>query len=98
MLRPMVVVAWVATGAAILELCAREVARRSIVARLTNYTPGTFALLLVVALVVVVLTWTPAAGHWRRGERTALLFSALFAVGLAFQLQLGARLQSDGFY
>jgi hypothetical protein len=74
------------------------VARRSILARLTSYTPGTFALLLVVALVVVVLTRSPTTDHWKRGERTALLFAVLFAVGLAFQLQLGARLQSDGFY
>jgi hypothetical protein len=73
------------------------VARRSIVARLTNDTPGTFALVLVVAFVVVVLTRIRTTA-WKRGEPTALLFSALFAVGLAFQLQLGARLQSDGFY
>jgi len=74
------------------------VARRSIAARLTTYTPGPFALLLVVAFVVVVLTRSRRAEAWKRGERTVLLFSALFAVGLAFQLQLGARLQSDGFY
>lgn len=30
--------------------------------------------------------------------RSALLFAALFAVGLAAQISLGARLQSDGFY
>ena len=67
-------------------------------ARLTNYTPGTFALVLVVAFVVVVLTQIRTGGSWKRREPAALLFSALFAVGLAFQLQLGARLQSDGFY
>lgn len=67
-------------------------------ARLTNYTPGTFALVLVVAFVVVVLTRIRTGDSWKRREPAALLFSALFAVGLAFQLQLGARLQSDGFY
>jgi hypothetical protein len=74
------------------------VARRSIVARLTNYTPGIFALVLVVAFVVVVLTRIRTGDSGKRREPAALLFAALFAVGLAFQLQLGARLQSDGFY
>jgi hypothetical protein len=74
------------------------VARRSIVARFTGHTPGPFALVLVVAFVVVALTHGRHSSHWRRGERTALLLSAMFAVGLAFQLELGARLQSDGFY
>ena len=73
-------------------------ARRSIVGRLTQHTPGTFALLLVVALVVAALIHARHSSHWKRGERTALIFAAVFAVGLAFQLQLGARLQSDGFY
>jgi hypothetical protein len=36
------------------------------------------------------------AGRPRR--RAALVFAWLFAIGLACQLQLGARLQSDGFY
>ena len=91
-------IAWIATAAAILELCAREVARRSIVAWLTHHTPGPFALLLVVALIAIALAQARDSSLWRRGERTALIFSAVFAVGLAFQLQLGARLQSDGFY
>jgi hypothetical protein len=68
------------------------------VATLTHHVPGAFALLLVVALVAVALASGRQAGHWRRGERTALFFATLFAIGLAFQLQLGARLQSDGFY
>ncbi len=34
----------------------------------------------------------------RRKSRVALVLAALFTVGLALQLQLGARLQSDGFY
>jgi len=68
------------------------------VARLTNYTPGAFALILVVAFVAVVLTRIRTGGSWKQWEPAALLFSTLFAVGLAFQLQLGARLQSDGFY
>jgi hypothetical protein len=34
----------------------------------------------------------------RRKSRAGLVLAALFTVGLALQLQLGARLQSDGFY
>ena len=49
----------------------------------------------------------PASACWRRRspssrrpDRRAAPFvlAALFAIGLALQLQLGARLQSDGFY
>ena len=90
--------AWLATGATILELCAREVARRSLVERLTGYTAGGGVLVAIVGLVIVVLARTPGASNRARRERTALFFSLLFAVGLACQLELGARLQSDGFY
>ncbi len=79
-------------------MCAREVARRSIVDRVTGYKPGASALLLVLALVTVVVARTAGVHGGARRDRTALVFAALFAVGLACQLQLGARLQSDGFY
>jgi hypothetical protein len=39
-----------------------------------------------------------ASARAMRGRRTALVLSMLFAVGVAAQLHLGARLQSDGFY
>lgn len=86
-------------GAAILELSAREVARRSLAARLTSFTPGILSLLVVCAIA----GWALAAARSRRDVRSAparapLLLATLFAVGLALQLQLGARLQSDGFY
>ena len=81
--------AWVAIVLAIAELCAREIARRSLAAHLIGFAPGALALVLVVGAV----SWIAA-----RLRRPALLFAALFAAGLAAQLQLGARLQSDGFY
>jgi hypothetical protein len=79
-------------------LSAREVARRSIVERLTGYTPGGWTLLLVLAIVGLVLTRPAAPRPGAPDRRPALLFGALLALGLAFQVQLGARLQSDGFY
>jgi len=91
-------IAWIATWAAILELCAREVARRSIVEQLTGHTPGGWALVLILAIVAGALTRPAAPDAQAQRRRPALLLAALLALGLAFQLQLGARLQSDGFY
>jgi len=85
----LLVSAWTAIVCAIAELCAREVARRSLVGQLTGFSPGALSLLLVIAAGL----WGAVA--FRRGS---LLFATLFAVGLAAQIQLGARLQSDGFY
>jgi hypothetical protein len=90
--------AWVLTTAAIVELCAREVARRSIIERLTGSTPGAVALLFVLAIAASASIVPTGAKPRDSSGRTVLLLAALFAVGLAFQLQLGARLQSDGFY
>jgi hypothetical protein len=79
-----------------LELCARSVARRSVLEALagTRPEPATLALLGVLAALAGVLSARHAARHWR----TTFVFGALFAAGVAAQLQLGARLQSDGFY
>jgi hypothetical protein len=81
--------AWAAIGCAIAELCAREVARRSLFDQIIGFTPGVLAVLVAIGLALC------AAATLRRGT---LLFAALFAIGLAAQIQLGARLQSDGFY
>jgi hypothetical protein len=88
-------VAWLAVSGAIVELCAREVARRSIADQLTGHTPGAPALVMVTAATAIALA---GGGPRRPRRRAALVFAWLFAIGLAFQLQLGARLQSDGFY
>ena len=80
------------------ELCARDVARRSIL-------HGVLGLTLPAWSVVAAAVLAAAAVHLLRGRARAhtggsawLLFAVLFTAGVAFQLQLGARLQSDGFY
>ncbi len=93
--RLLTAVGWLTVSGAIVELCAREVARRSLVYHLTGYTPGVLAFVIVTAVTATAL----AGDRTRRPHRrTALVFAWLFAIGLAFQLQLNARLQSDGFY
>ena len=88
-----------AAGAALallaVELCAREVARRSLLETLGGISAdlGTLVLIAVVAGAAGIA----AAGRGSR-SRVALLFAALFTVGVAAQIHLGARLQSDGFY
>jgi hypothetical protein len=79
-------------GVAIVELCGREIARRSIVELMTRWqaSPWTIAVIAAVAAALAAASFARA--------RSAMLFSALLAVGLAAQLSLGARLQSDGFY
>ena len=78
---------------AALELCGREMARRSLLHGLVGWTPG----LPTVAAIVVIATLVAIA---RTRERPAapLVLGMLFTIGVALQLTLGARLQSDGFY
>ena len=84
-------------AAIVLELCGREVARRSLAESLLGSRPD-LAALVATAIVAAIGGWlaTRAGGH--RRWRIALVFGTLFAAGVAAQLQLGARLQSDGFY
>jgi hypothetical protein len=82
-----------------LELAGRSVARASLLEPLTGGAPAT-ALLVTVALLGALIA---LAVEWRRGRLDAHALVAcllLFALtpGLAWQLRLGARLQSDGFY
>jgi len=88
-MRLLLLVAWTAIGSATAELCAREVARRSLFASLIGFLPGVLSLVIVVGITL----WAAAVLR-----RPLLLFAGLFAIGLAAQIQLGARLQSDGFY
>lgn len=78
-------------GAAILELCAREVARRSILEQITGWEWPAWSIAAAAGIAVATVAAIARV-------RPPLLFSALFAAGLAAQLSLGARLQSDGFY
>lgn len=79
----------------ILELCARLVARASLLAAAGGpFLPS--AALVGVAAAAAVLA-ASASGTSRR-IRTFALFAVLFAGGLAAQLHFSARLQSDGFY
>src|SRR5207249_3664515 len=85
-LRP---VSWVIAGAAAVELCAREVARRSPLHGIVGVAPPPWLIVAVAAAaVVVVIAQT-------RGRRSpvAPIFAALFVAGLALQIELGARLQ-----
>ena len=82
----------VAIAAAAAELCAREVARASLAEAAFGAAPSIGAILAVtVAAALAGFLARPRAA-------TVLLFSTLFTIGLALQLRLGARLQSDGFY
>jgi hypothetical protein len=77
---------------AILDLCGRSVARRSLIQILFGTSIAPWTLVGLAAAAALLL------GFVSPRRRVLLLFAALFAVGAAMQPQLGARLQSDGFY
>jgi hypothetical protein len=85
---------WIVVASAVLELCAREVARRSILPGLPGGAPSPWTLVAIAGIGAGVVYL--ARRHVSRA--TAPLFAVLLAAGLAAQLGLGARLQSDGFY
>jgi hypothetical protein len=81
--------AWATLASVALEVAARQLAR----VRLVPWVPesaGTLAVLALVAGVVGIAV--------RRKGLRALAFGTALACGLALQLQVGARLQSDAFY
>ncbi len=85
----------VVLAAAALDLAARQVARQSVWrAAGVDADAGT---VLSAALVAAIVGGGAA---WRRGRRglASVVLGAAFAAGLFAQLNLGARLQSDGFY
>jgi hypothetical protein len=94
-------VAWTALAIAAVDLAGRQVARRSLLQALPGPTPSpewVVAAALIATAAGLMLGPRADASAARRGGRAGLVLAALFTVGLAFQLQLGARLQSDGFY
>src|SRR3954451_11403296 len=86
-------IAWGAAAIMAAELAMREIARRSMLHLVLGGNAPVAS--LVVAVIVASLVAIAAV----RGRRAAgPILTACFAVGIALQLQLGARLQSDGFY
>jgi hypothetical protein len=90
--------AWLTIVVAALDLTIREVARRPLLPQALGgtWSPATIAALAAGA-AVLAFTLAPRP---RRGlfHGTPLLFAVLFCTGVAAQIALGARLQSDGFY
>ena len=84
-------------AAIVLELCAREVARRSPAEWLLGSRPDVGVLVAAAIAAAAAGLIAMRSGGGRR-LRLGLIFGTLFAAGVAAQLQLGARLQSDGFY
>src|SRR5262249_3902384 len=86
-------IAWSAALALSIELAFREIARRSVLHAVIGGSAS------VASLVAATILFAAIAIAAVKGRRAAgPLLTACFAVGIALQLQLGARLQSDGFY
>ena len=86
-------IAWGAAIVLSIELAFREIARRSLLHAVIGGSAS------IASLVIATIVCAAVAIAASRGRRAAgPLLTACFAVGIALQLQLGARLQSDGFY
>ena len=79
-------------GIAAIDLAGRQMARRSLLQWLPGPTPSPEWVVAAATIAAAIALVAKPKG------RAGLLLGALFTVGLAVQLQLGARLQSDGFY
>jgi hypothetical protein len=75
-----------------IDLAGRQIARRSLLQALPGPTPP------IEAVVIIAIVAAAVGLVVSRRRSAVLILAALFTVGLALQLQLGARLQSDGFY
>jgi len=85
--------AWALLSLTGLDLAGREIARQSLLSPVLGHAPS-----LAVTVAVGVIA-AAAAIAVSRGRRIAgLVLAACFTIGLALQIHLGARLQSDGFY
>lgn len=85
---------WIAIALGLGDLVGRQLARRSLLEWLTTVSDLSPWWAVVVAVLGAALVIARAT----RRSRTAAVLLALYAAGIAGQLQLGARLQSDGFY
>jgi hypothetical protein len=85
-----------ATALCAIELTLRELTRRSPLHAITGTTLSNAAI-AVVSVVCAAAAATLARKVQGRAVTIAVLLAA-FSVGVAVQLKMGARLQSDGFY
>ncbi len=87
---------WLIVFISVVDLSGREVARQSLLRNAAGLSLGAWPVVLVAAAgaLLAALAHHPSS----RLRRAPLLFALLFAAGVALQLNLGARLQSDGFY
>ena len=77
---------------AAIDVAARQIARRALLQALPGATPS-------IAFVVLIALAAGIAGVLAvRRRATFVVLATCFVLGLALQVQLGARLQSDGFY
>src|SRR4051794_4625590 len=77
---------------AAIDLAARQIVRRALLQALPGATPS-------IAFVVLIALAAGIAGVLAvRRRATFVVLATCFVLGLALQVQLGARLQSDGFY
>ncbi len=81
----------------LLDLILRQLTRLPL-AQWAGADAGGTPMLSVVAVVAGAGLLLASAAPRARASRTAAVLAACFAAGIAAQLQLGARLQSDGFY
>ena len=86
-------IAWGAALVLAVELAFREIARRSLL-HLVLGGNATIASLVIATIAAAAIAVVASRGRRAAGP----ILTACFAVGIALQLQLGARLQSDGFY
>src|SRR3954471_9285612 len=80
-----------------LDLASREMARRALLP-LPTASLAFIAVLAVIAGTVGLFAALRPSPAPARQHATALVLATCMVLGLALQLQLGARLQSDGFY
>lgn len=91
------VIGWILCAAATADLVGRQLTRRSLLewaAGVTDVSPYWPAAAAVAGGALVLI----AGATMRRSARVTAVFLAMYACGIAAQLALGARLQSDGFY
>ncbi len=88
---------WALCAAGLADVVLRQLTRRSPLAwvsGLSDLSPWIAAVLALLGGIVIVSTLSGAS---RRRRTTAVLIT-VYVAGVSAQLQLGARLQSDGFY